>query len=59
MQIQSSENIRKTLQLGNLRPVDQQSIQIFESMLAKLNKMQITLNLFKYFEITNLTVVAV
>lgn len=59
MQIQSSENIRKTLQLGNLRPVDQQSIQIFESMLAKLSKMQITLNLFKYFEITNLTVVAV
>ena len=28
-------------------------------MLAKLNKMQISLNLFKYFEITNLTMVGV
>ena len=28
-------------------------------MLAKLNKMQISLNLFKYFEITNMSMVGV
>ena len=38
MQIQSSEQIKKTLALPHFRPIDQESIQIFIKMLEKLSK---------------------